>query len=313
MFYSLIIPVYNRPDEVSDLLQSLVNQSYKDFEVIVVEDGSSVKCEDIVSLYADKLNVKYLYKENSGPGDSRNYGVKHSKGDYVIVLDSDCVIPERYMENVHTELTVNPCDVFGGPDAAHPSFSKMQKAVNYAMTSLFTTGGIRGGKRQMEKFHPRSFNMGMKKEVYEQTGGFSKMRYGEDIDFSIRLFDAGYKVRLFPKAYVWHKRRTNMKKFFMQVFHSGCARIALYRLHPSSLKSVHLLPALFVCGLAGCLLLAFCSLWFLAPVIFYITVLFADSLFKTRNLHVACLSVVASFVQVIGYGTGFISSLFKKK
>ena len=230
--YSLIIPVYNRPDEVDELLDSLIHQSLKDFEVLIVEDGSAQPCKEVVDRYAGRLDVKYFVKANSGPGMSRNYGAERALGEYLIVLDSDCVIPQDYLKAVETELQREPADAFGGPDRAHESFTPVQKAINYSMTSFFTTGGIRGGKKKMDKFYPRSFNMGIRADVYKALGGFSKMRFGEDIDFSIRIFKGGYRCRLFPEAWVWHKRRTDFTKFFRQVHNSGIARIHLYKKYP---------------------------------------------------------------------------------
>ena len=251
MKYSLIIPVYNRPDEVDELLESLTHQSLSDFEVLVVEDGSAVPCKEVVERYADKLDVKYFVKPNSGPGMSRNFGAERAQGEYFIVLDSDCVIPPDYLKAVETELQREPADAFGGPDRAHESFTPVQKSINYSMTSFFTTGGIRGGKKKMDKFYPRSFNMGIRSDVYKALGGFSKMRFGEDIDFSIRIFKGGYRCRLFPEAWVWHKRRTDFTKFFRQVHNSGIARIHLFKKYPDSLKIVHILPALFTVGCIG--------------------------------------------------------------
>ena len=245
MKYSIIVPVFNRPDEVDELLESLTRQTNKDFEVVIVEDGSEVRCEDVVKKYADCLDIQYFEKTNSGPGQSRNYGAERSRGGFLIVLDSDVVLPEGYLAEVDKELETNPCDAFGGPDRAHESFTPVQKAINYSMTSFFTTGGIRGGKKKLDKFYPRSFNMGIRKSLYEQLGGFSNMRFGEDIDFSIRIFKSGARCRLFPEAWVWHKRRTDFRKFFRQVHNSGIARINLYKKYPESLKLVHLLPAVF--------------------------------------------------------------------
>ena len=250
MRYSVIIPVYNRPDEVDELLQSLTQQSFKDFEVIVVEDGSSIPCKPVTEKYQELLDVHYYDKPNSGPGQTRNYGVERSKGEYLIILDSDCILPEGYFLAVEEELQHEAADAFGGPDRAHESFTNIQKAINYSMTSFFTTGGIRGGKKKMDKFYPRSFNMGVRQEVYQALGGFSRMRFGEDIDFSIRIFKGGYTCRLFPGAWVYHKRRTDFRKFFKQVHNSGIARINLYKKYPESLKLVHLLPAAFTLGVA---------------------------------------------------------------
>jgi len=257
--YSVVIPVYNRPDEVDELLQSLCGQTYQNFEVVVVEDGSAIPCKQVVKKYTEMLDVHYFEKPNSGPGQTRNYAAERSRGEYLLILDSDCILPETYLAAVEAELLREPADAFGGPDRAHDSFSDVQKAINYAMTSFFTTGGIRGGKKKMDKFYPRSFNMGVRAEVYKALGGFSAMRFGEDIDFSIRIFKGGYRCRLFPEAWVWHKRRTDLKKFFKQVHNSGIARIDLYKKYPESLKLVHLLPAVFTVGVVLVLLAAFMS------------------------------------------------------
>jgi len=311
MKYSIIIPVYNRPDEVDELLESLTQQTLKDFEVVVVEDGSAVPCEEVVKKYADRLNVHYFVKPNSGPGQSRNYGVERAQGEYVLILDSDAVLPPTYIEEVERELEAAPCDAFGGPDRAHVSFSPMQKAINYAMTSFFTTGGIRGGKKKMDKFYPRSFNMGVRRDVYNALGGFSEMRFGEDIDFSTRIFKEGYACRLFPEAWVWHKRRTDLRKFFKQVHNSGIARIHLTRRHPGTLKLVHLLPTIFT---LGCLLLlvgAVWCLWSLLPLVLFSLIILVDATIAEHSLGVGLRAVAASFVQLTGYGTGFIRAMWR--
>lgn len=305
MRYSVIIPVYNRPDEVDELLQSLTRQSFKDFEVIIVEDGSSVPCKNVADRYQDILNIRYYSKPNSGPGQTRNYGAKRSRGEYLIILDSDCILPEDYFQEVEKELQETPADAFGGPDRAHASFTDVQKAINYSMTSFFTTGGIRGGKKKMDKFYPRSFNMGVRREVYEALGGFSRMRFGEDIDFSIRIFKGGYQCRLFPGAWVYHKRRTDLKKFFKQVHNSGIARINLYKKHPDSLKIVHLLPAAFTLGVVVLLAGAPFCLYSLLPVALYALLVCTDSAIQNKSLRIGLYSIAASFIQLIGYGTGF--------
>ena len=305
MRYSVIIPVYNRPDEVDELLQSLTRQSFKDFEVIIVEDGSSVPCKNVADRYQDILNIRYYSKPNSGPGQTRNYGAERSRGEYLIILDSDCILPEDYFQEVEKELQETPADAFGGPDRAHASFTDVQQAINYSMTSFFTTGGIRGGKKKMDKFYPRSFNMGVRREVYEALGGFSRMRFGEDIDFSIRIFKGGYRCRLFPGAWVYHKRRTDLKKFFKQVHNSGIARINLYKKHPDSLKIVHLLPATFTLGVVVLLVGAPFCLYSLLPVALYALLVCTDSAIQNKSLRIGLYSIAASFIQLIGYGTGF--------
>ena len=320
MKYSFIIPVFNRPDEVDELLDSLTKQSLKDFEVVVVEDGSSVKCDNVVKAYENRLNIKYFLKANSGPGQTRNYGVDRAEGEYVLILDSDVVLPTDYLQAVDAELRRQPCDAFGGPDRAHSSFSLMQKAINYAMTSFFTTGGIRGGKKKLDKFYPRSFNMGVRREVYLALEGFSKMRFGEDIDFSTRIFKGGYSCRLFPEAWVWHKRRTDLKKFFKQVHNSGIARINLTKRHPGTLKAVHLLPAVFTVGCALLVVLTVvaalcgCPHWWtlLTPFALFSLIIFADSALQSHSLQVGIRAVAASFIQLWGYGTGFVRAWWER-
>ena len=339
MKYSIIVPVYNRPDEVDELLQSLTEQSFKDMEVIIVEDGSSQPCENVVHRYASKLPLRYYTKENSGPGQTRNFGAEHSQGEFLIFLDSDCVLPPDFLKEVDAELGRKECDAWGGPDRAHESFTPVQKAISYSMTSFITTGGIRGGKKQMDKkFYPRSFNMGIRRSLYRQLGGFSSMRFGEDIDLSLRIYKSEASCRLFPEAWVWHKRRTDFKKFFKQVHNSGIARINLMKRHPGSLKLVHLLPAVFTIGVFLCLLLFLVGLFFtgiglytgffggtgcnmglivaylgaaimllaLLPLLLFSLIVFIDSSIRNKSVKIGFLSIWASFIQLVGYGTGFI-------
>ena len=334
MKYSFIVPVYNRPDEVDELLQSLCSQTLKEFEVIIVEDGSAKPCKDVCDKYTDILDLHYYYKDNSGPGQSRNYGAERANGEWLIVLDSDVVLPEGSLAAVESSIfnlqSSIPCDAWGGPDAAHPSFTPVQKAISYSMTSFFTTGGIRGGKKRgaLDKFFPRSYNMGIRREVYHELGGFSKMRFGEDIDFSYRIVEAGYKTALLPDAWVWHKRRTDFKKFFRQVYNSGIARINLMKRHPGTLKLVHLLPTVFTVGVIALVLISaigrvlmhyvdndrflwLClAPWF--PILFYSSVILIDSTIRNKSLKVGLLSVPASFTQLMGYGLGFIEAWWKR-
>lgn len=339
MRYSVIVPVYNRPDEVDELLHSLLQQTYTDFEVIIVEDGSAVPCKDVVDKYSASMNIRYYSKPNSGPGQSRNYGAERSHGEYLIVLDSDCILPPDYFKAVEDELRSEPADAFGGPDRAHHSFTDTQKAINYSMTSFFTTGGIRGGKKKMDKFYPRSFNMGIRAEVYKALGGFSDMRFGEDIDFSIRIFKGGYTCRLFPEAWVWHKRRTDMRKFFKQVHNSGIARINLYKKYPESLKLVHMLPAVFTVGVSVLLLVILIGIYFiiftsftpdassynrlhplgiglcvagLFPLVLFSVLIFIDSSVRNKSLKIGVISILSSFIQLTGYGSGFIIAWWKR-
>ncbi len=328
MKYAIIVPVYNRPEEVDELLQSLCRQTLTDFEVLIVEDGSQRDCKAVAERYTGQLDIKYFTKPNSGPGQSRNYGAERASGEYLIILDSDVVLPPDYLQAVDSELRREPAVAFGGPDAAHPSFTPIQKAISYSMTSFFTTGGIRGGKAKLDKFYPRSFNMGIRRDVYQQLGGFSKMRFGEDIDFSYRIVEAGHRPRLFPEAWVWHKRRTDFRKFFRQVYNSGIARINLEKRHPGTLKLVHLLPAVFTVGVILLVVISaigralmhyvdpeqFYWMCFAPwiPILLYSVLICADSTARNKSLKVGLLSVPAAFVQLMGYGLGFIESWWKR-
>lgn len=312
MQFSVIIPVYNRPDEVDELLQSLLPQTFRDYEVIVVEDGSSVPCEEVVKKYADVLPVRYFTKPNSGPGQTRNFGAERAQGDYLLILDSDVLLPPDYLSTLSRHLADSPVDAFGGPDRAHESFTDMQKAINYGMTSFFTTGGIRGGKKKLDKFFPRSFNMGIRREVYQALGGFRAMRFGEDVDFSYRIVESGYTTALIPEAFVYHKRRTDLKKFFRQVHNSGIARVNLSILHPGTLKLVHLLPAAFTVGVAVLLVLGVFLPWAWMLLAAYSLLIFLDSWRLNGSFEIGVMSVAAAFVQLIGYGSGFIGAAWRR-
>ena len=310
--FSVIVPVYNRIDEVDDLLKSLSEQSCKDFEAVIVEDGSSQPCKDVISKYADKVDVKYYYKENEGRSIARNYGLDRATGDYFIFFDSDCVIPPDYFKTLSAALDRNPVDCFGGPDAAHESFSTTQKAINYSMTSFLTTGGIRGGKVQLEKFVPRTFNMGYSRKVWEKVGGFREM-FSEDIDMSTRIRQAGFSIGLIREAFVYHKRRVNMKLFARQVYVFGMSRITLKLLYPDSLKLVHTLPAVFVLGSLMLIALACLVSWlFITPLLAYFLAIFITALISTKSLIIACKALPASIIQLTGYGCGFIKAFTLK-
>jgi glycosyltransferase involved in cell wall biosynthesis len=313
MFFSLIIPVYNRPEEVDELLESLSKSDYnEDFEVVIVEDGSSVKCEDVVKKYDSKLTISYYYKDNSGPGDSRNYGMKKAKGDYFIIFDSDCIIPTQYLLEVDKALKLNYVDCFGGPDRALDSFSDIQKAINFAMTSFLTTGGIRGGSEKIDKFQPRSFNMGLSSKAFEVSNGFGNIHPGEDPDLSIRLWNLGFETKLFPDAYVYHKRRIDWDKFSIQVNKFGKARPILNSWYPQYNKLTFFFPAVFIIGFAVAVLLLIFNFDILLKLYFiYFLVLFLVSTYQNKSIKIGYLSVVAVWKQFFGYGIGFIESFVK--
>ncbi|TZF84958.1 glycosyltransferase [Pedobacter sp. BS3] len=316
MFFSIIIPLYNRPQEINELLHTLTGQTYMQFEVLVIEDGSTNDARAIVESYRDKLDVHYYYKPNEGQGFSRNFGFAQARGDYFIVFDSDCLIPKQYLETVKNYLYEHPLDAYGGPDAAHESFTPVQKAISYSMTSPFTTGGIRGNKKSIGQFHPRSFNMGISRQVWEKTGGYILTRLGEDIEFSIRIQRSGFTIGLIPNAVVYHKRRTSLFQFYKQLHFFGRARINIYKHFPEELKPVHFFPALFtlflfftmaanifnlpIAVLCNCLLAV------------YILLIFFHSWSVNKSAKVAFLSIFAAFTQLAAYGFGFMQDLWRK-
>jgi len=320
MYFSIVIPVYNRPDEVRELLESLLETDYNDqYEIVIVEDGSTINCKEVVELFSEKLNISYYYKDNSGPGDSRNFGMKKAKGDYFLIFDSDCIIPKHYLSEVKKELSTLYVDCFGGPDNALDSFSDIQKAINFAMTSFLTTGGIRGGSEKINKFQPRSFNMGISKVAFEKSNGFGNIHPGEDPDLSIRLWNLGFETRLFPNAFVYHKRRIDWDKFSIQVNKFGKARPILNSWYPKYNKLTYFFPSVFIIGLLlSITLFLFSFKWPLFLYGFYFVLIFLTATLQSNSLKIGLLSIIAVWKQFYGYGIGFIKSyiqiiLLKKK
>src|ERR1700748_2018583 len=316
MFFSIIIPLYNRPQEIKELLETLVLQTYKQFEVLVIEDGSVDDAGGIVQSFAGQLDIRYFVKPNTGQGFTRNFGFERARGDYFIIFDSDCLIPENYLQIVNDRLSTDWLDAYGGPDDAHPSFTAVQKAISYSMTSPFTTGGIRGNNKGIGQFHPRSFNMGVSRKVWEKVGGFIITRSGKDIEYSIRIHSAEFKIGLIPDAKVYHKRRTNFLQFYKQLHFFGRARINVYKFFPKELKMVHFFPAFFTLGIIFTLIvntlrwqIALWCNYFLALLVLLI---FFHAWWKNRSLKVAFLSVIASFTQLIAYGLGFMQDFWKR-
>lgn len=310
--YSFIIPVYNRPQEVRELLESFACLDfYKEFEIVIVEDGSTETSENVVKKFSEKISISYFYKENSGPGDSRNYGMKRAKGNYFIILDSDCILPPHYLSTVDVFLNRSFFHCFGGADAAHKTFTPLQKAINYAMTSFLTTGGIRGSKSSVSSFEPRSFNMGISKEAFEKTGGYSRIHPGEDPDLSQRILKSGFKTTFLPNAFVYHKRRISWTKFHLQVKKFGLVRPILNKWHPSAAKITYWFPTLFVIFFVISILLSiFSTPWFSVPLLTYVVLIFIDSSIKNKDIYIGLLSVKAVFVQFFGYGIAFLKSSF---
>jgi glycosyltransferase involved in cell wall biosynthesis len=309
--FSVIIPVYNRPQEIREILSSLTTQSFKDFEVIVVEDGSSIRSEAIVDSFRGQLRIEYFYKPNTGPGQTRNFGFTHAKGSYFVVFDSDCILPPDYFQVVVNALREHEWDAWGGPDRAHENFTLKQRAMGYTMSSILTTGGIRGAKKHVGWFQPRSFNMGISRKIYEVTQGFKFDRFAEDIEFSIRMKKSGFKVGLIEEAFVYHKRRTNFKQFFRQVYNFGRGRALVGREHPEEIKITHWFPTSFMLGTIFLLFIPFVSVKLFTVGIslfaLYLFAIFVHSLTENKNLPVAILSVPAALCQLLGYGLGFLA------
>ena len=313
MHFSFIVPVYNRPEEIRELLESFSNlEGDFNYEIVIVEDGSSETSEAVVNSFREQLHISYYFKSNTGPGDSRNFGMKKAEGDYFIILDSDVILPSNYLIEVNAFLSKTYYDCFGGPDAAHDSFTNLQKAINFAMTSFITTGGIRGGKQQVEDFQPRSFNMGLSKKAFLDTGGFGTIHPGEDPDLSLRLLKKGYKTTLIRSAFVFHKRRISWSKFYKQVYKFGKVRPILNQWHPESKSLVYWFPTLFVFGLLAAIVFAGLKIWLPLYIFgFYFATAFVLSLLATGNVIVSIQAIIAIIVQFFGYGYGFLKSTLK--
>jgi glycosyltransferase involved in cell wall biosynthesis len=313
--YSIVVPVYNRPQEVEELLESLTVQSYKNFEVVIVEDGSTHTSESVCRRFTDRLTIRYFFKQNSGPGPSRNFGFHQARGEYFVVFDSDCIVPPHYFDAVEKAMMVSPFDAWGGPDRAHEKFTVLQRAMGYTMASVLTTGGIRGGKKHVGWFQPRSFNMGISRMVFEQTGGFLFDRYAEDIEFSIRMKNAGFKVQLVVEAFVFHKRRTTLSQFYKQVFNFGKGRALIGKKYPTEVKLTHWFPTVFVFAVVMLVLLLVIDtrLFFVGVGCFllYLISIFVHSTLTNKSFLVGLVSVPAVLVQFFGYGLGFLSEKLK--
>lgn len=316
MRFSVIVPTFGRPEEVKELLSSFLDQDNKDFEIIIVDGSLDTLLEKVIGEFKDKINIRYYYEKGLGISDSRNLGANKASGEYLVFMDSDCIVSPDYFTIVNNFLSKNKVEGFTGPDKAHSSFSMVQKAINYAMTSHFTTGGIRGQRIHIGKIHLRGFNMSILKEAFIKIGGFSGLKVGEDIDISMRFHNAGYKAALIVNAYVYHKRKTNFLKFFIQLFLHGKARIDLYKRHRKSLKALYFLPSVFILYLlAGISTIFYCNLCFtifLLSILFYVLLLFTDASIRNKNAGIGFLSVYSSIIMLIAYGAGFIYNFVKR-
>jgi glycosyltransferase involved in cell wall biosynthesis len=313
--FSVVVPVYNRPGELRELLLSLANQTFKDFEVVIVEDGSTITSKSVVDEFSGTVVIKYLVKPNSGPGPSRNMGFQNSTGEYFAVFDSDCILPPEYFQSVLNFLARHPLDAWGGPDRAHADFTILQRAMGYTMSSPLTTGGIRGGKKHVGWFQPRSFNMGISRRVFEETGGFQFDRFAEDIEFSIRMKQKGFRVGLIPEAFVYHKRRTSLPQFFKQVFNFGRGRALIGKKYPNEVKLTHWFPTAFVFALVAVILSALVSKTVfvigMSGFVLYLFAIFFHAFVTDKSLVVALFSIPSALVQFSGYGLGFLQERLK--
>ena len=310
---SIVVAIFNRKDELFELLNSLIAQTDKDFEVIIVDDGSFVDLLPTVETFKEMLNIQYFKKANSGPGLSRNYGANRAKNDWLVFVDSDVIVEKDYIENIKKNLEKTDCAAFGGADKAHKGFNLLQKAISYSMTSVFTTGGIRGSKKAVTRFQPRSFNMGVNKEIFLKIGGFSEMRIGEDPDLSMTIWENGYQTAFFDDIGVYHKRRTDLGKFSKQVYQFGCARPILNQRHPDYVKPTFWFPTLFLLGyVAGILEYFLLQKGFvLACYGFYTLIIFVHALYLTKNIAIAAQAIITTYIQMFSYGYGFLESWIK--
>ncbi len=310
---SIVVAIFNRKDELFELLNSLIAQTDKDFEVIIVDDGSFIDLLPTVETFKEMLNIQYFKKPNSGPGLSRNYGANRAKNDWLVFVDSDVIVEKDYIENIKKNLEKTDCAAFGGADKAHKGFNLLQKAISYSMTSVFTTGGIRGSKKAVTRFQPRSFNMGVNKEIFLKIGGFSEMRIGEDPDLSMTIWENGYQTAFFDDIGVYHKRRTDLGKFSKQVYQFGCARPILNQRHPDYVKPTFWFPTLFLLGyFAGILEYFLLQKGFvLACYGFYTLVIFVHALYLTKNIAIAAQAIITTYIQMFSYGYGFLESWIK--
>ncbi|QGY44448.1 glycosyltransferase [Maribellus comscasis] len=323
MKFTIIVPVYNRLEEVKELLESAENIDFNrsEFEFLFVDDGSNDGFNEFISSYQSpsKLKLRAIFQQNQGPANARNNGMANCDGDFMLFIDSDCMLPPQWLKEIDKGIAEFGFDAFGGPDTFHPSFSPLLKAINYSMTSFIGTGGIRGNKKSVEKFYPRSFNMGISRAVYEKIGGMRLRYYGEDTDFSARIDESGFKMGLIPDAFVYHKRRTSLTKFFKQIKTIGMARIKLGTMHKNMLKVIHLLPAILILGLLLLVivtpfLLTFTGyLWSLVGIGFLGICLLAffQSFRMYKSIKPALLSIVTLNIQVFAYGVGLLQGIFK--
>lgn len=306
---SLIIPVYNRPEEIQELLASLSAQKNKDFEVIIVEDGLQKPCKEVVAKFETQISIQYLVQLGTGVSYRRNYGSSQAKGDFFVYLDSDVIVPPNYTEVLHQKIKDAQIEVFGGPDAGLNDFPPSILAINYAMTSFFTTGGIRGGRKKIGKYYPRSFNMGVSKRVFEDVGGFPQITPpGEDLMFSFEIIRKGYSPVLISEAHVYHKRKANFRKFWRQMKSFGFVRYPVSLLYPRTFSPLLLLPSLFFLGCLGLLGLSFVCVYTLSLFFVYALLIWVDATLKNKSAYIGLLSIVAAYIQLLAYGYGFLKS-----
>lgn len=318
--FSVIIPTFNRRDEVHDLLISLQKQTFdhQRFEVIIVDDGSTDGTNHLVESMRSSVDfrLRFFQQDHAGPGLARNLGMTQAAGEYFLFIDSDCLADERWLEGLANAIEQEQPLAFGGPDGVLPEFSPLQKAIDYAMTSFLTTGGMRGHTRKrLAKFYPRSYNMGIHRSIFAKLGGMNNLRHGQDLEFSRRIVASGAKVIYIPAAIVYHKRRTSLQKFFRQIFNWGVARINLTKIDQAILEPLHFMPAVGADTFIVLTILApFCRicryLWLLSSGagLLILGVIVIDAYRRYRQVKPALLAPLVALTQVFAYGFGFTAA-----
>jgi len=322
--YSIIIPCFNRADEVAELLESISQLKFDpaQFEIIISDDGSTDNTKKLVEQNKSKLqcDLIYLTQNNSGPGAARNHAMENANGDFFIFIDSDVTLSADWLFHIDLTLVEKKADAFGGPDSYREDFSPFLKAVNYSMTSFITTGGLRGKKgKKLARFYPRSFNMGLSRELWKKIGGFGSLRHGQDIEFSHRIIESGAQVIFIDQAVVYHKRRTNLRRFYKQVFNWGVARINLYKINKKMLEPLHSIPAVLTFVAVTLLVLSLIFdliktivLWGFSAGILILIYSMIDSIRIYKSIKPALWLPLVMPAQVLGYGFGFIYNAVRR-
>ncbi len=321
IFISVITPSYNRASELEHLMRSISAQSidHNLFELIISDDGSTDDTEALINSWQEKasFSIKYISQENKGPGAARNHGLEKSIGELILFIDSDCEAHPKWIETIVDEYHKSEFDACGGPDGGKKDFTLLQKAIDYSMTSFFTTGGMRGHSEKMiSKFYPRTHNMGVKRDKYEAVGGFGNLRHGQDIEFSHRIRTSGGKIRFIKNALVYHRRRTSLRQFIKQVFNWGVARINLGKIDTAMLEPVHFLPSLSILLSLFIILIIYQLDWGISEIflLFFspLSIICLLGALNKKDLRVFPILLLVIPIQIFGYGLGFLQAYIRR-